>query len=223
MVGPIGSGKSTILDAIAFALYGRTPRIGHATKSLIHQRADHAAVSLRFEIEGEVWEAVRQLRRTGASQHALYRLPGDEPDDEPVEKVLLERGVNNRVEELLGLDYQGFGRSVLLAQGQFAQFLNARPAERDNVLKGVFGYERVDALRELAKESTRRGENEIEKLGIRLEHAAAAKVRLDERRDELAEADRRLVTLEAAHPLFDELNELMRSRPGNTESRPRPG
>ena len=211
VVGPIGSGKSTILDAIAFGLYGRTPRIGHATKSLIHQRADHAAVSLRFEIEGEVWEAVRQLRRTGASQHALYRLPGDEPDDEPLEKVLLERAVNNRVEELLGLDYQGFGRSVLLAQGQFAQFLNARPAERDNVLKGVFGYERIDTLRELAKESVRTGENEIGKLAIRLEHAAAAKARLDERRDELDEADRRLVALVAALPLFDELNKLTKT------------
>lgn len=106
IVGPIGSGKSTILDAVAFALYGRTPRIGHATKSLIHQRSDHAAVSLRFEVEGEVWEAVRQLRRSGPSQHALYRMPGDEPDAEAVEKVMMERDVNGRVVALLGLDYQ---------------------------------------------------------------------------------------------------------------------
>ena len=150
VVGPIGSGKSTVLDAIAFALYGRTPRIGHATRSLIHQRAQQATVALRFEIEGEVWEAVRQLRRTGASQHALYRLADDEPGEQAVEKVLMEREVNNRVVELLGLDYQGFGRSVMLAQGQFAQFLTARPAERDKVLKGVFGYERVGEIRELA-------------------------------------------------------------------------
>ena len=209
VVGPIGSGKSTVLDAIAFALYGRTPRIGHATKSLINQResAQHTTVALRFEIEGEVWEAVRQLRRTGPSQHALYRMPGDVPDPEPVEKVLLEREVNNRVVELLGLDYEGFGRSVMLAQGQFAQFLTARPAERDKVLKGVFGYERVGTIRELARETVRRGVNEIGKLDIRLEHAEAAKARLDERRDELAEADRRLDALEAARPLFDELAE----------------
>ena len=127
VVGPIGSGKSTLLDAVAFALYGRTPRIGHATKSLINQRADHATVALRFEIEGQVWEAVRQLRKTGPSQHALYRLPADEPDPEPADKVLLERRVNERVEQMLGLDYHGFGRSVLLAQGEFAQFLSAPP------------------------------------------------------------------------------------------------
>ena len=207
IVGPIGSGKSTILDAVAFALYGRTPRIGLATKSLIHQRADHAAVSLRFEIEGEVWESVRNLRRTGTSQHALYRLPDDAPDAQPDEKVLLERDVNERIEELLGLDFHGFGRSVLLAQGQFAQFLSSRPAERDKVLKGVFGYERVGEIRELARDAERRAQHEIDKLDIHIDHAEAAKDRLDERRDDRAEADRRLETLEAVCPMFEELSQ----------------
>ena len=188
VAGPIGSGKSTILDAVAFALYGRTPRIGHATKTLIHQRSDHAAVSLRFEVEGEVWDAVRQLRRTGPSQHALYRMPGDDRNAEAVEKVMMERDVNSRVVDLLGLDYQGFGRSVMLAQGQFAQFLAARPAERDKVLKGVFGYERISAIRDLAREALRIAEHEIDKLGIRIEHAEVAKARLRERKDELSEA-----------------------------------
>ena len=48
IVGPIGSGKSTILDAISFALYGRTARVGRETKSLINQHADDAGVALRF-------------------------------------------------------------------------------------------------------------------------------------------------------------------------------
>ena len=209
VVGPIGSGKSTILDAIAFALYGRTPRIGHATKSLIHQRADHCAVSLRFEIEGEIWEAVRRIRHNGPSHHALYRLPSDDPGNEPgdgaVEKVLMEREVNHRVVEMLGLDYQGFGRSVMLPQGQFAQFLGSRPAERDKVLKGVFGYERVGAIRELARQALVRTEHEIDKLSIRIEHAEVAKARLDARRDDLAEAEGRIETLEAARPVFEEL------------------
>ena len=206
IVGPIGSGKSTILDAIAFALYGRTPRIGHATKSLIHQRSDHAAVALRFEVEGQVWEAVRQLRRRGPSQHALYRMPGDEPGGEAVEKVMMERDVNTRIVELLGLDYQGFGRSVMLAQGQFQQFLAARPAERDKVLKGVFGHERVSTIRDMARSAVRAAEHEIDKLTIRIQHAEAAKARLDERRDELTEAEDRLEALQDARPLFEELD-----------------
>ncbi len=209
IVGPIGSGKSTLLDAVAFALYGRTPRIGLATKSLIHQRAGNGAVSLRFDVEGEVWEAVRNLRRKGASQHALYRLPDDVSDFDPakdaVEKILLERDVNARIEDLLGLDYQGFGRSVLLAQGQFADFLNAKPAERDKVLKGVFGYERIDEVRELAKRKAGRARHEIEKLDIRLENARKVRERLAELRKDLAEAVVRFENLEAARPAIEEL------------------
>ena len=205
MVGPIGSGKSTILDAIAFALYGRTPRSGKATKSLIHLRAGHAAVSLRFEVDGEIWESERNLQRTGKSLHALYRLPADEPNADRVETVLLDGQVNARAEELLGLDFQGFSRSVLLAQGRFAEFLNARPSERDQVLKGVFGYDRIDAIRELARQAANGGEREIEKLDIRLENARAAEARLSERRKELARETARLGKLEAFRPDFDEL------------------
>lgn len=211
VVGPIGSGKSTILDAIAFALYGRTPRISLGTKSLIHQRTDNAAVSLRFEVDGEVWEAVRNLRRKGASQHALYRLADDAPEADKIDQVLLERKVNRKVEELLGLDYQGFGRSVLLAQGRFAEFLEARPGERDEVLKGVFGHERIDAVRELAKRNAATARHEIEKLDIRLGNARKVEEALVERRKELAEAATRFESLEVVRPAFEELAGLSRA------------
>ena len=207
VVGPIGSGKSTILDAIAFALYGRTPRIGRDTKSLIHQRADHAAVSLRFEVEGEVWESVRHLRRTGQTPPALSRWSAYESDAKPDEEILLQEKVNARIEDLLGLDFQGFSRSVLLAQGRFAEFLDAKPAERDQVLKGVFGYDRIDAIRELARQAAKDGEREIEKLDIRLENARAAEARLSERKTDLAEAMDRFEKLKAVRPDFDELTE----------------
>ena len=105
IVGPIGSGKSTILDAIAFALYGRTSAVGRSTRALIHQRADNAAVAFRFRVDGEVWEAQRMLRRKGASQHALYRLENDSEDAEKLETITGETEVSNRVAELLGLDY----------------------------------------------------------------------------------------------------------------------
>lgn len=94
----------------------------------------------------------------------------------------------------------------MLAQGQFQQFLSARPAERDKVLKGVFGYERVSTVRDLARSAVRANEHEIDKLGIRIQHAEAAKTRLDERRDELTEAENRLEALGAARPLFEELD-----------------
>jgi exonuclease SbcC len=208
IVGPIGSGKSSLLDAMAFALYGRTPQIGSATKTLINQRAADAAVSLRFEVEGNVWEAVRSIRLKGQSKHALYRYEADVAEAVPVEKHMMEGEVNSLTEQLLGLDFAAFERSVLLAQGRFAEFLQARPAERDKVLKGVFGHDRIDRMKELAREHRDSAEKELEKLVGRLERLeeiraeqADRKVRLQaalQRQQRLQDAGRELAELDAA-------------------------
>jgi DNA repair protein SbcC/Rad50 len=196
IVGPIGSGKSSILDAIVFGLYGRTPRIATATKTLINQRAADAAVSLRFEVEGELWEVTRSIRIKGPSRHALYRY--EDPDGEPVEKLTLEGEVNEKIVELFGLDYAAFERSVLLAQGRFAEFLQARPADRDRVLKGVFGHDRVDRMKALAKERRDEAELNLERIGVRLQRFDEIAKRLRESTDELAMTRNRYALLAKA-------------------------
>lgn len=204
IVGPIGSGKSSLLDAMAFALYGRTPRIGSATKTLINQRAADAAVSLRFEVEGVVWEAARSIRLKGQSKHALYRYQTDDPDAESIEKHLMEGEVNARVEQLLGLDFAAFERSVLLAQGRFAEFLQARPAERDKVLKGVFGHDRIDQMKDLARQRRDSADQELAKLAGRLERLEEIKAEQEDRKTRLRVAQQRLRSLEdAGKPLTD--------------------
>jgi exonuclease SbcC len=204
IVGPIGSGKSSLLDAIAFALYGRTPTVAANTKSLIHQRAAEATVSLRFEVEGEVWEAVRMLRRKGASQHALYHY-ADDGDVEPLERHVLESEVNARVGSLLGLEFDAFGRSVLLAQGRFAEFLRARPGERDKVLKGVFGHDRVDAMREAARRRAGSAAVDIEKLTVRVEQLDRLAKEVVELKAQLSTAEERRKLLTAAESNVSDL------------------
>ncbi len=135
IVGPIGAGKSSILDAVAFALYGKTPGIAQNTKSLIHQLCDQAHVALTFEVDGQVWKAVRAPKRKGQSGHQLFHLASDEPGAETLETVTQEGQVNARVEQLLGMDFATFCRSVLLAQNRFSEFLKATPTERDKVLE----------------------------------------------------------------------------------------
>lgn len=206
IVGPIGSGKSTILDAIAYALYGRTPTVAANTKSLIHQRASDATVSLRFTVEGQIWEAVRMLRRKGTGQHALYRYAHD-GDEEPVEKVLLEGDVNARVAELLGLEFDAFGRSVLLAQGRFAEFLQARPSERDKVLKGVFGHDRIDAMRLAARERAGSAALDIEKLTLRVERLERLRDEIGELRVQLADAEDRVQLMKKIEPDLRKLDD----------------
>ena len=211
IVGPIGSGKSSILDAITFALYGRTARSGVRTKSLIHQRAENATVALRFVSDGAIWEAVRHIQRKGSSVHQLFRLADDRRESKQIEKYVLEKIVTERVETLLGVDFHSFGRSVMLAQGQFAEFLGATPADRDAVLKRMFGYDRVADMHKAAKDSVRDAEHEIDKLSIRLEHTKAAKERLVERREHLHETVEHIRKLNTVKPTYDKWAERISS------------
>ena len=207
-----------MLDAISFALYGKTPTIASATKSLIHQRAADGAVALRFEVEGEVWEAARLLRIKGQSQHALYRFESDTADAEPVETITQEAEVNAKVIELLGLEFDAFRRSVLLAQGQFAEFLSARPSERDKVLKGVFGHDRIDRMRTVARSRAGELSVEIEKVAVRVEQLERVIQRIAEHQAAIQAAARRLDDLERVAPKLEDLDRQMSESTTSVES-----
>ncbi|HUG75210.1 MAG TPA: SMC family ATPase [Acidimicrobiia bacterium] len=206
IVGPIGSGKSSILDAIAFALYGKTPRIGSGTKSLINQRRDALQVSLTFEVDGTTWRTVRALRRSGASAHTLYRFE----DGEAGEVADKEREVTAEVERILGLDFDAFRRSVLLAQNQFAQFLEATPTERNAVLKGVFGFDRLDAMREATKRRLDAVSVDLKVLHERRASAETDRTALPEKQRALDEATSRAETVRELRTRVGEVDERLR-------------
>jgi exonuclease SbcC len=198
IVGPIGAGKSSILDAISFALYGKTPNIERDTKSLIHQLCDACHVELRFEVDGQTWRAVRALRRKGQAGHQLELLDGDRPDAEVLERVMGERAVNDRVEQLLGMDFRAFCRSVLLAQNRFHEFLRATPGDRDKVLKGVFGYDRLDDAQRTAKLRLERVAMELDSFGAERSRIDDARTQLEAARGEAEATADLLSRLEAA-------------------------
>lgn len=197
IVGPIGSGKSTILDAVAFALYGRTPTVPRQTRSLINQRSPGAKVALTFEVDGEVWRAERALRREGRALHVLRRLAGPEPEAAVVETVEGTDALDHRIGELVGLDFDAFTRSVLLAQNRFDQLLRATPRERDEVLTGVFGLERVDRMLAVAKQLRDGAAAEAATIAGRLDDLAAEAARLASLETQLADIDGRIAALES--------------------------
>jgi len=151
LVGPTGSGKSTVIDAMTFALYGSVPRWGRKgmVSLALAPTVARGTVKLVFEAAGERYVVARELRRVGGtvSQRAasLERLadprglarPGDETF--PMAKDL--DGVNEAVEKLLGLRYEDFVGCVVLPQGQFAAFLHAKPSERQDILLRLLGAE----------------------------------------------------------------------------------
>lgn len=200
IVGPTGAGKSTILDAVSLALYSRTPRIGKATSTLINQRASEAMVRLRFEAGGSKWEVARRLRRKGSNEHALY------DTQEPTKKWVTETEVNAEIRKLLGLEFDAFSRSVLLAQGRFAEFLGAGDADKNKVLKGLFDFERLDTMKQLAKQKFQNANHEINSLGIKLGVAKQAQTKCEQLRKEIKDAKARQKQLEDASPEFEKLD-----------------
>jgi exonuclease SbcC len=146
--GPTGSGKSSLVDAIAYALYGRVPRVGSEIKACIAQGLDRMWVALEFAVGEQQYRVFRSTSHRGQSTVQLER----QRDDAWVGLEGKAQAVNECVKELVGLDYDAFTRSVLLPQGQFQVFLAGEPEQRRRVLHELL---RLDIY---ARISTRAGQ-----------------------------------------------------------------
>ena len=151
LVGPTGSGKSTVIDAMTFALYGSVPRWGRKgmVSLALAPTTSRGTVKLVFEVGDQRYVVARELRRAGSqvSQRAasLERLAdrrGRAQPGEPTEVLAKDlAGVADAVERLLGLSYEDFCQCVVLPQGQFADFLHATAGERQEILLRLLGAE----------------------------------------------------------------------------------
>ena len=167
ITGPTGSGKTTLLDAICVALYGKTPRLaGSGSQNpnhlISHGETDsHAEVhfvanSVRYLAE---WSIRRgnspkgQLRSTESDALITDRLS-------PLGKSLgsSENTVSEEITAILGLDFDAFKRSVMLAQGEFAAFLKATNEERRKILEATAGIGIYDELKKVLNEKVRETE-----------------------------------------------------------------
>jgi exonuclease SbcC len=162
LVGPTGSGKSTIIDAITFALFGSIARYedNRAVAPVVNQTSNEARVALTFELNGHRYLAVRVVRRTakGATTKEARLERGTE--------VLAAdaRSMNKAVEELLGLDVDQFNRTVVLPQGRFADFLHDDPANRQATLRQLLGLDIYSRIGQAARQLAKRHQDQAEVL-----------------------------------------------------------
>src|SRR5829696_4156029 len=145
LVGPTGAGKSTVVDAIVFALYGSVPRWEdrRAVGWALAPTASRGVVSLTFDVGTARYVVARELRRSAAGKVTVKsaRLERDAT-------VLAADGeVTGAVEKLLGLTYDHFVRCVILPQGDFARFLHSTAKERQDTLVDLLG---IRVYREVA-------------------------------------------------------------------------
>ena len=145
ITGPTGAGKSSLIDAIVFALYGVVPRVGDDYKQLISHGKERLSVMLEFGVGKERYRIARTARPDKPSQQRLERITR-EPAEPMADRA---REIRAEVDRILGLDYDGFTRAVVLPQGQFDAFLKGEPKERRKILVALLGlgvYERMQQL-----------------------------------------------------------------------------
>jgi DNA repair protein SbcC/Rad50 len=187
LTGPTGAGKSTLIDGLCFALYGTVPRWGkeNVIAYALAPSANSCGVCLVFEVAGARYAAVRKLTRDKKGQvHTkearLERLDPAVPADAPIEKILqasaeqLAEGpdqVSSGVAGLLGLSYEHFTQSVLLPQGRFAEFLQAKPSDRQKLLVELLAFG-------VYKEIGQRARERAQRAGVRLADAQRLRAEL---------------------------------------------
>lgn len=146
ITGPTGAGKSSILDAICLALYGRTPRLGRITKSsneIMSRQTGECFAEVTFATQdGQYrchWSQHRSRRRAEGELQQPKQEIANALSGEVLEWKLRE--VEEAVISITGMDFERFTRSVLLAQGGFAAFLQAAPDARAPILEQITGTE----------------------------------------------------------------------------------
>lgn len=177
LVGPTGAGKSSVVDAMILALYGRIPRLhGSEIAPAISSVASECTVGLDFTVRGQPHRAVRTIRRTktGAStlEAALDQL---DADGEAVTTLAgTAEDVTAEVEKLLGLSFEEFTRAVVLPQGKFATVLTAKPGERQQLLARLLGTGIYDRVKQRAGVHGRAAQERAEQIAHQIAQLGAA-------------------------------------------------
>ncbi len=170
--GETGAGKTAILDAVCFALFGHVPGVRDAAPRL---RSDHAAASDRTEVVLELTLAGQRLRVARSPKQERPKARGTGLTEEPARAVLEAldddgswqvRGeridaVEHELAPLLGLTHTQFCQVVLLPQGAFARFLHASSDERRTILQQLFDTRRYAAAEDWLTERRRAADSEV--------------------------------------------------------------
>jgi exonuclease SbcC len=196
LVGPTGSGKSTVIDAMTFALYGSVPRWDNqaVVKLALAPSVNRGTVRLVFDVGDARYVVARELRRLpkgGVTVRSARLERLDDPTGtgeagDGTEVLAAESAVTKAVEELLGLPFDQFCMCVVLPQGDFAEFMHAKPAARQQMLTRLLGLGVYESIAKAANHEAAAAGERVEVLAGQLAGYA------DATEEAVAQADARV-------------------------------
>lgn len=164
ITGPTGAGKTTLLDAITLALYGKVARYGNESnpEHVMTRHCGECSAEVEFEVPSGKYRAAWERHRAGKKPTGKLQAPKRYIYDSAGEPLAQQiREAEQKIESLLGLNYDRFLRSVLLAQGDFARFLKADANERAGLLESLTGTTIYTRLGKLAHEEANEREDDL--------------------------------------------------------------
>lgn len=145
ITGPTGAGKSSILDVITLALFNRIPRFKKAISkgemeglgSVITHHTIEASAAITYEIKGVSYQSEWKIAKTKKGNLKEYEMFIYDASGQPLD--IKRKEVPSKNEEIIGLKYDQFIKSILLSQGEFSKFLKAGKNERGELLEDITG------------------------------------------------------------------------------------
>ena len=189
--GNTGSGKSSIVEAIIFALYGKIERVSGKQIDLINLQSNKAVIDFEFEVSGKAYRVVVNLTRT-SSGHSTKKLFYQKQEGR-------YRAMEEKIsgEQLTGLSYDNFCRVVIIPQGKFQDFLTLTSSERTKMLKEIFPslkkYDLSNTLRTMREETEGMQKEKMGQLNSYSEYTIEA---LNERKEQYAVVEQQYKDLE---------------------------
>ena len=168
--GPTGAGKTSIFDAICFALYGTSSGTDRdQTRMLRSDFAEddtHTAVEFIFEIRNRKYRVLRQLghvkegRKTATGEkYELYEILSDGSEAPVVERQRVS-DINPKLEEIVGLTYDQFSQIVMLPQGEFRKLLTSQSENKEAILRKIFKTDRYGKMAKVLEAKKQKAEND---------------------------------------------------------------
>jgi DNA repair protein SbcC/Rad50 len=210
IVGDTGAGKSSLLEAVVYALFNATTWSGGEPKLLISDGAQTLSVELDFEVSGQHWRIHRSTSRTAYPKpvHKLSSLT-----DPAFGELDGEEAVRRQVEKLLGgMRREAFLAAVILPQGRFQTLLLSEGGERTRILEGIFRLNELRTVKERAEALKARVEPVVRELrGRRMELLPDPRSEVQAREAELDKASVREGVLRALRQELNRVGEAERA------------